>query len=208
MISMRALIAIALLVVTAGCGVLNPEEQESVSYEVTENVTALDVHTGSGQIEIVASDRTGVFVTENLSWRSKRPTTSHPVTNGKLILSYDCSSGINVSCEVGYRLEVPRNVNIKADTGSGEIRGTGLGTGTVRLDTGSGGIDLDFSGVPGEVRVETGSGDVTARLPRGSYAVQTDTGSGREKVDVVRDPNAPNKFFAKTGSGDITISAV
>ncbi|MEU6738438.1 DUF4097 family beta strand repeat-containing protein [Streptosporangium sandarakinum] len=189
--------AVALL---SGCGVgigFGPSEQDVVSYDVTGSLKALDVTTDSGDIVVDASDRQGVHVTETIRWRgARRPETEHPVQGGTLTMRQKCARG----CEVNYRIEIPRGLDVTADTGSGAVTLRGLKGAKVTARTGSGDIDAGSSEV-GELAAETGSGTVTLRNLKGED-VRAESGSG----DITARSLTARRFTAETGSG--TVEAV
>ncbi|MEU4403821.1 DUF4097 family beta strand repeat-containing protein [Streptosporangium sp. NPDC023963] len=194
-------------------------QQEVVSYDVTGKLTNLDVATGSGDIVVTESDRTAVHVTETIHWRGDKPAPRHPVDGGTLTLRDDCRG----NCTVDYKVEIPRGLTAKLDTGSGTITMRGLtgevnavsGSGDIEAggltskrftaETGSGDVEARFSAAPEGVRIETGSGDVVAYLPQGGYDVTAETGSGDKAVEVTKDPASPRKVTLKTGSGDAQV---
>ncbi|GGP80184.1 DUF4097 family beta strand repeat-containing protein [Streptosporangium pseudovulgare] len=186
--------AVALL---SGCGVgigFGPSEQDVVSYDVTGSLKVLDVTTDSGDIVVGASDRQGVHVTETLRWRgSRRPETEHPVQGGTLTLRQECARG----CEVHYKIEIPRGLDVTADTGSGNVTLRGLKGTKATAKTGSGDIEAGSSEV-GELTAETGSGNVTLRSLKGED-VRAESGSG----DIAAHSLASRRFTAETGSGTV-----
>lgn len=121
----------------------------------------------------------------------------------------------NVS--IDYEITAPKNSQLTASTGSGDIRvqsvgnnvklTTGSGTieatgvsGSLSLDTGSGDIHAD-QGTPGDVKAQTGSGSI--RLNNIQGALKAQTGSG--DVEVSGKPTSP--WRVGTGSGSVTIAA-
>ncbi|GII55027.1 lipoprotein [Planotetraspora thailandica] len=200
-------------------GAIGVNDQQAVqSYDVTDKITGLTVDSGSGDVVINESDRTGVHVTETLHWHGDKPQNGHQVDGGALTLGYRCGN-----CSIDYRIEIPRGLAVRADAGSGTITLRGLtgetsaGTGSGDIDarglagrrvtaqTGSGDVELRFSAVPDDVDVETGSGDGTVWVPYGSYNVKTETGVGSKDVTVAQDPSAPHTVVVKTGSGDAKV---
>ncbi|GAA4565096.1 hypothetical protein GCM10023193_38440 [Planotetraspora kaengkrachanensis] len=193
-------------------------EQAVQSYDVTDAITALRTATGAGEIVVNESGRTGVHVTETLHWRGEKPQNGHRVEGGTLTLRYDCRD-----CSVDYRVEVPKGLDVKVDTGSGtitlrdltgpvgaetgsgDIDARGLSGRQVTASTGSGDVKLRFAAAPDNVRVDTGSGDGTVWVPSGSYNVTADTGSGNKEVAVTRDPSSSRTVVVKTGSGDAKV---
>ncbi|SNT07810.1 Putative adhesin [Streptosporangium subroseum] len=224
MLAAGALLGSAL--VLSGCrldvGAFGDEEQAVSSYDVTGTVTALDVSTGSGEIVINESKRSGVHVTETMHWRGDKPKAEHPLDADKLTLRYKCPEP-DGNCSVDYKVEIPQGVTVKLDagsgiitlrgltggvsasTGSGDIEANALGAKRFVADTGSGHIKARFTVMPDNVDLETGSGDVTAWLPQGAYNVTTRSGSGDQTVEVTKDPSAPRTVSVQTGSGDAEV---
>ncbi|WP_036322315.1 DUF4097 family beta strand repeat-containing protein [Microbispora sp. ATCC PTA-5024] len=192
-------------------------EQATQSYDV-DGVNVVDAHTGSGDLVIEESDRAGVHVTETVHWRGDRPGNGHSVSGGTLTLSYRCRS-----CSVDYKVEVPRGLDVRLDSGSGnitlrrltgpvqassgsgDIDARGLGGKRVTAETGSGEVRLRFATVPDQVQVETGSGDGVVWVPSESYNVTTETGVGDRTVQVAQDPSAPRTIVVRTGTGDAKV---
>ena len=82
---------------------------------------------------------------------------------------------------------------MRAQTGSGEVTGSGVAGGRLRLKTGSGDVRVAATGTPDDVLADTGSGEVNLTLPDAVYAVSTDTGSGESRVTVRTDPGASRR---------------
>ncbi|WP_248960284.1 DUF4097 family beta strand repeat-containing protein [Sphaerisporangium perillae] len=224
----RAIAAAALLgagLLLTGCGLTDiaaPTKEEKNVYDVTEKTPVLHVESGSGEILVTESDRTGFHVTETLHWKSDKPVTRHPVEGDTLKLGYDCPNE-NWTCDVDYAIEVPRGVQVKlktgsgditlralsgrfdADTGSGTIDANGLGGKQAVAKTGSGDVDLRFTAVPDNVDVRTGSGTGVVHVPQGAYDVNLSTGSGEKKIDVTDDDSSSRSIVVKTGSGDAKV---
>ncbi|WP_214414317.1 DUF4097 family beta strand repeat-containing protein [Sphaerisporangium fuscum] len=199
-----------------------PTEQATQSYDVAGKVATLRVDSGSGEIVVNESGRTGIHVTETLHWRSSKPTTRHPVEGDALRLDSTCSHG-DFACSVDYTVEIPHGLQVrvdtgsgaitlralsgevKASTGSGDIDANGLGGKQVTARTGSGDVDLRFAAVPDNVTVDSGSGAGVVRVPQNTYNVTAWTGSGEKRVDVDNDAGSPRRISVKTGSGDAKV---
>jgi hypothetical protein len=226
LIALGAAVGAGLLL--TGCGLQNiagPPKEATHAYDVAGKVAVLHVDSGAGAVVVTESGRAGIHVTETLHWRRDKPVTRHPVTGDTLTLDYDCPNGA-WGCDVDYRVEVPRGVKVRVDTGSGDITlralsgeldaktgsGTidanGLGGRRVVAQTGSGDVELRFGSVPDEVTVDTGSGNGVVRVPQGTYHVTTDTGSGDQKVEVTSDDSSPRRIIVKTGSGEAKVLKV
>ncbi|WP_432931641.1 DUF4097 family beta strand repeat-containing protein [Microbispora sp. CA-135349] len=193
-------------------------QQAVESYDVTDKVTVLDTRTGSGDIVVNESDRSGVHVTETLHWRGDKPKDGHSVEGDTLTLAYKCDN-----CSVDYEVEVPRGLTMKIDTasgdltlrdvtgqvnastGSGDVDARGLAAKQVNTRTGSGDITLRFTAVPDQVQAVTGSGDGRLWVPDGTYNVNASTGSGDRRIEVPDDESAPHTITIRTGSGDAEV---
>jgi DUF4097 and DUF4098 domain-containing protein YvlB len=90
---------------------------------------------------------------------------------------------------IAYDVLVPAQTKLRAATGSGGIRISGVDD-EVRAQTGSGGIELDALTGRVEARAGSGgirgsglSGPITARTGSGGFDLRARTGSGRISVD-------------------------
>ncbi|WP_245657568.1 DUF4097 family beta strand repeat-containing protein [Herbidospora mongoliensis] len=220
---MKSLAAVGLLagsaLVLTACGDLDfdfgPRNEAVEKYDIKDAVTTLRIEAGSGDVVVNESARTGIAVTETLHYRGDKPTDGHEVGGGTLTLSYTCAN-----CAIDYNVEVPKGLNVKVETGSGEITlralsgpvdvstgsgevdASGLLAKTFVAEAGSGSIEAKFSAAPDSVTIETGSGDGIAWVPGGTYNATLHTGSGERAVEVTNDPAAPKKIVIQTGSGD------
>lgn len=222
-----ALTGAALLLSACGVGnLVGPDNEDKNDYSVTESVTALTVDSGSGDITVIESDRSGIAVSETLRWRGDddaKPRSTHEVAGGRLTLTYECPGGLVRNCGIDYRVEIPRGLGVKVESGSGEvvlrdlsgdvevsngsggIDGNGLTGKRLVGETGSGDVEVRFGSAPDNVEIETGSGNGVVWLPDGEYHVRADSGSGEERVEVKQDGGSPRKIVVSTGSGDIKV---
>ncbi|MFC4005657.1 DUF4097 family beta strand repeat-containing protein [Nonomuraea purpurea] len=224
MVIAGGLLASALLL--SGCGLANvavSSSQDTVSYEVTEKVTKLQLKSNSGEALITETDGGAIRVTETLRWRGDdKPRPEHKVEGQALFVTYDCPSNWG-SCGVDYKIEVPKGLAVDLDSGSGNLTLRGL-TGPVNLHAGSGDVDatglagkkmfadvgsgqteLKYSSPPDSAEVKTGSGDVTLNVPDGAYDVKTDVGSGDAKISVKNDASSQHKISLTSGSGNVSV---
>ncbi len=207
----------------AACGTpLLPDQQQTRTYTVPlVRVLVVDGH--AGHVNVTGSDRSGVSVTERISYTGQPPSTTHRESGGTLTVSYTCPS--EVDCGVDYDIQVPRGLEVRASTQAGAIRlssvagqvkasteagsitGDSLAGDSAELSTHIGSIDAAFVSVPAMIRATTTTGTITIRVPvTGSrYAVITATGIGRTSVHVPKDSSAPHVIIARTDVGSVSI---
>jgi hypothetical protein len=102
---------------------------------------------------------------------------------------------------------------IHARTNSGEIRGTGIRSQQVGVQSGSGAIALSFADAPTTVEATADVGDIRIRVPNtapdsGGYRVQTDTNVGTRDVTVNQEQNATRSIAAHTSTGNVSVGYV
>ncbi|WP_157530202.1 DUF4097 family beta strand repeat-containing protein [Microtetraspora niveoalba] len=212
-------LALGLGLTVAACDIrFTGGERDVLTYEVGEKVAALIVRTGVGDVTVNASDTPGIRVTETLGWKGDKPRDGHRVNGDTLTLEYDCNR-----CGIDYRVEVPRGLDVKIDTGAGDITlrslggpldlstgtgdvdATGLASRKVSVETGTGEVKLKFATAPDDVRAEAGTGGTTVWLPAESYDVTAETALGERKIDVDHDPSASRKVRLTSGVGAVNV---
>ncbi|MGI5491639.1 DUF4097 family beta strand repeat-containing protein [Microtetraspora malaysiensis] len=193
-------------------------ERDTLTYDVGEKVTAMAVRAGGGDVTVNASDRSDIRVTETLHWRGNKPRDGHRVNGDTLTLEYDCNR-----CAIDYRIEVPRALGVKIDTGAGditlrslggplelnagagEVDASGLAGRKVSVETGTGEVKLKFAVAPEDVRVEAGVGETTLWLPAEKYNVNVEAGIGGRTIEVDNDSSSPRKVVVRGGVGDVNV---
>ena len=172
----------------------------------------LSVETGSGTIHVSPGDVNEVHVVAHvkagsgygLSWgaggsadeRVKQVLDHPPVSQTGNIISIGKNMTVrNVS--IDYEITTPRGTDLRANTGSGDIRIDDDG-GPVQAKTGSGTINA--TGLSDHVSLESGSGDVNGTM-LSSLDVKAQTGSGSINLK-----NVQGALWAHTGSGNIQVS--
>lgn len=204
----------------AGCGVIGSDSTEVRSYQVTDSVQRLNLRSDAGAVAVRAGDGP-VRVTETVTYRGSKPSTSHAVQDGTLNLrNEDCSH-----CSVSYLVELPAGTAVDVQTSAGKIVLSGL-TGDVTVDASAGAIDgtglrsahtsaharagkitLAYDAPPSTVDAQTSAGEVDITVPTGgSYAVDASTRAGSTRIAVPTDPGASRKITAHTSAGKIVIS--
>ena len=101
----------------------------------------------------------------------------------------------NITIE--YDLTLPQNSAVEAETGSGDIELTQVGS-SVRAQSGSG--SLRIRGAHGPATLGTGSGDIEL-VDTAPGDIRAQTGSGSLRLQGIS-----GGLYAKTGSGDIEVS--
>ena len=97
---------------------------------------------------------------------------------------------------IDYEITAPRTSQVKAYSGSGDIKASGVMA--TKLETGSG--EIEANNLTGDIALQTGSGDINVEFAK-SGNVTAGTGSGNIKL-----ANVQSGLKAETGSGDIHIS--
>ena len=177
--------------------------------QVTEQAE-VDVTTGSGDIIVRVGEEQTVRIVGDISVHYQRGgrdaaeeklhqlETHPPIEQNDNVIRIGriddraLQRGVGIS----YELTVPANTQLRADSGSGDIDGTGLRA-AVDAQTGSGSIRLVEVGA--EVRAQTGSGDIEITQV-GSGDVRASTGSGS-----IRASGLSGAVRASTSSGSITV---
>ncbi|TDD56415.1 hypothetical protein E1286_01920 [Nonomuraea terrae] len=218
--------SVALAAVLTGCGLAGALEKDTVSYDVTDKVSAIRIEADSGGIEVVESDRQGVHVTERLTWRKDKPEATHETQGDTLVLGFSCPGGWlgGGSCDVGYEVEIPKGLRVTAvsDSGnvtlrdlsgdvdvtsdSGSIEAGGLASRQVVMESDSGAITLAFTAQPDKVETSADSGSTEVRVPGGPYNITTTTDSGRKEIGTPHDASAPRSLTLSSDSGAIKVT--
>ncbi|SDJ35251.1 Putative adhesin [Nonomuraea maritima] len=205
-------------------GIVAPSRQDTVSYEVKEQVGVLRLRNGAGDAKITETGDGAVHVIERLHWRGDaRPETEHKVEGAALVIGYRCPPAW--SCGVDYEIQVPKGLALDLQSGAGDLTLRGLsgdlalsvGSGNVdaadlagrkvTAETGTGDIELRYVSAPDAVELTTGAGDVQLAVPDvGPYAVRTEAAVGDTAVSVRKDDASPRKISVSAGAGDVTVS--
>jgi hypothetical protein len=176
---------------------------------VTPTDTRLDLHTGSGSVDVVGIHG-GVVVdtgSGSVTARDLGGVTELHTGSGSVEVR-DVDGGLQVDSGSGSLSLFNVVGEIDAVTGSGSIDVRGA-QGSVHLDTGSG--SLDYEGIPqGGCRFETGTGSIVLRLPSDLDAdVELETGSGTVDVRFAVEGTVSRSHVKGTvgGGGEVSIYA-
>ena len=182
------------------------------TFDKTLNVSGtpvLSVNTGSGFIHIIPGSDNQVHVIGHVhashGWMGggseddvKQVVANPPIeqTGSTIKIGGTHEDGAYRHVSIDYEISTPRTSQVKAYTGSGDIKVSGVMAS--KLETGSGGIEAN--NLSGDISLQTGSGDINVAFAR-SGSVNAGTGSGSIKLD-----NVKGGLKAETGSGDIRVS--
>ena len=157
------------------------------------------VHTGTGNVRIVAADRTDVRLTtkeKRSIWGGGRVRVSG--TAADLRLKDHCDVFlVDDRCGVDSVLEVPRATSVRVITGTGDLRAENL-QGSAELRAGTG--DLHAVGISGSLRLSSQTGDVHVEGRSSTVFARTSTG------DIHVEDGRPGTIDAQADTGDIHIS--
>jgi hypothetical protein len=191
-------------------------------------VRSLNVGSGSGDVQLTSAPTGARLKTvEHVSEDLETPRRVSTLDGSRLLnLSEHCSILMSTECSVDYEITVPSGVGVRASSGTGDIKATGLvttaalslhsGAGnvtaigisapTVTLDSGAGDITARLTTPPRDLQASSGAGNITLTVPNVTYDVSASSGAGTvSDRDLQTDPNSPRRITVSTGSGDITI---
>ncbi|GAA4100535.1 DUF4097 family beta strand repeat-containing protein [Actinomadura miaoliensis] len=194
--------AAAAALALTGCSVDFGTHRETRAYDVRDAVTTVKLSSSNGRVEIVGSDSPGVHVQERLRWSNSRnkPAPRHSVAGGTLTLGASCGHTVlgPSSCQITYRLRVPRGLAVQVTTDNGAIETTGLGGRlTLRTDTGS--ITARDLRAPAlSARTEDGSIRISGRADTADLT--TDTGG------ISATALRSGRLTARTADGSIRLT--
>jgi hypothetical protein len=179
------------------------------------NVKRIQITTSSGDITFKKSRDAQVKLNLEFTYDEDEYTPQFEQEGDKLVLTEKFSRG-NHSGSSTWKLEIPENVNVNINTGSGNISLDHL-TADVKSNTGSGDIELtslkgsfnsntgsgniNANGIDGEIKLNTGSGDIS--LEEGSGNFSLNVGSGNISLNRLN-----GDFSVNAGSGDLRAKAL
>jgi hypothetical protein len=158
------------------------------------------VHTGTGDVRVVAADRTDVRLTtkeKRSIWGGGHVRVSGDAADLRLNDHCDGFPVVDDPCGVDSILEVPRATSVRVVTGTGDLRAENL-RGAAELRAGTG--DLRAVGVSGRLRLSSDTGDVHVEGPSPDVVAHTSTG------DIRVEASRPGTVDARADTGDIHIS--
>ena len=166
-----------------------------------QQISALALDLGDGDITVRPGAAGQVTVGQQLSWTAVRPTVRVERSGGTLTVVVRCGGGALLSrfgCQAEVTVLVPPGTPLTSSGDSGDLTVQRL-TGPLDLSSGSGDLNLDE--VSGPVQAVTGSGAVNGDgLRSGRFSART--GSGPVTVDFAL---PPGQVGIGTGSGPVEV---
>ncbi len=166
----------------------------------SKSLTEVDIKNTSGKVTVVATDspKATVVATKNKFLDNCNLVMEQKA--GRLILKVEKTGILSFSnCDVDFALNVPKTLNLKLQTGSGNFKVKGI-QGSLYFKIGSGNIDAD--GDFKEINGIMGSGDVFVKGLAGGGEIETGSGN----IDLTyAEGFKKGELEISTGSGDATI---
>jgi len=196
---LRSFVPVVAIVVglgSAGCAF--DGERRLESFTVEDEVSALVVDVGSGNVTVRGTDSETTSVS---AWiRGEYCELEQDFAAGTLRLESRSDRGhpLRWRCEIDLEVLAPAGADLELGTGSGNVDAAHI-EGDVDVDTGSGNVDL--ADVAGALRVDTGSGNIDAHQ-LASSSVYAHAGSGNVFASFASPPDA---VAVETGSGNVRL---
>lgn len=189
--------------------------QEKKVEKSFDGVKSIDLSTASGDCEIVKGSGSSVKVLVIYTYDDDDYEPKMNLRGSNLNLEEKFHSG-NTRGSSNWKLTVPDGLNIKFNSGSGDLILTNLKgdidynsgsgdaevsdfDGELSLNSGSG--DFRFENVKGKLKANSGSGD--HQISNSSLSAKANTGSGDVRVD-----DSKGGYKLNTGSGDVEAKAL
>lgn len=195
---------VVLVVLSTGIGWLATLRSTTTTYSVAAAISKVDLQVFSGRAVVVGSGSPALQVrrTDNYSF-------GHParerrwLSDGVLHIASRCPNIMVGSCSASYELAVPEAVAVRVQTGSGDVQMTALdGNATVR--TGTGNVDVEaYCGFRLSAQSQSGNLNVSSACAPESLNLRT--GSG-DAVALV--PPGRYRLGARSGGGRRQVSGL
>jgi DUF4097 and DUF4098 domain-containing protein YvlB len=173
-------------------------ERRLESFTVEDEVSALAVDLGSGNVTVRGTDADETSVEARILGEYCELVQDYASGTLRLESHHVGGHPLRRRCDIELDVSLPAGADLVLDTGSGNVDAARI-DGAVDVDTGSGNVDL--AEVAGDLRVETGSGNIDAVALRSPNAY-AHAGSGNVKA-AFADP--PDALAVETGSGNVRL---
>jgi hypothetical protein len=167
-------------------------------------ITDVEIDAGGARVSVGPGGTGGqVRVVTRLTWALSKPKVERIWAGELLLIRFSCDGGRwvyrDLECGAEIDVQVPPEVRVRAETGSGRLRVRGI-SGDLRLEAGSGAIEL--AEVRGRVWARASSGEITG-TGLASPSVEAEVGSGRLAFGFAA---PPRRVKASAGSGMVQIT--
>ncbi|MFW6723701.1 DUF4097 family beta strand repeat-containing protein [Streptomyces sp. MAR4 CNY-716] len=192
---------------------------ENRTFRIGADATTLTIDADDTAVELVPVDREGGEIAVTRWFKAEKWNgdvgTKWSAEGDTLRFSTKCS-GVIVSCDSRYRVEVPRDLDVKIDSSDGRIEATGFDT-RLGITSGDGAVDVADAGGPlnieardGSVRIDGAAGPVDVDARDGSVRA-TDLTAARVTASLgdgslhLGFTETPDEVTAESRDGGLTL---
>jgi DUF4097 and DUF4098 domain-containing protein YvlB len=162
-------------------------------------VKRVDLRVSAGDVNVTGVDGSATVVGVTEKRYDERCRLTMEQKGDLLIIELASRNLFRANCEADFEIRVPRAMDLKFKTGSGNVRVAGT-SGPVTIETGSGEVDVRAKLLAFDARV--GSGSVRAEGLEAPASVRTGSGSVHLVYDKVP---AEGELAILSGSGDAEV---
>jgi hypothetical protein len=175
------------------------EERTEITPYPAADVTMIDVDNSSGPVTIIGSPgRAEITVTARISDGLRKTGERQQLVDGRLELDGTCPQFGSDWCEVEYTIQVPRDIEVLADSDSGKLEVRGI-DGPVDLSSDNGSVEV--ADVTGDLTMASDNGSIEAsRLTSDTVTAETDNGS--LTIELLEPPTSVE---ARSDNGSIDV---
>jgi Putative adhesin len=175
------------------------EERTEVRTYDASDVRVLDVDNSDGPVTVVGSSgRDEITVTAEISDGLRKTGESQALVDGRLELRASCPNIGSDWCQVKYTVEVPTDIEVRADTDNGQLTVRGI-DGPVTLDSDNGSIEVTDLG--GNLTTNSNNGSVTASALT-SDVVVAESDNGSLEIEFLEPPATVD---ARSNNGTVEV---
>lgn len=214
-------LALALTAVATACTqAVGDGKAEHRTFRIGDDATTLTIDADDTAVELVPVDREGGEVEVTRWFKAEKWNgdvgTDWSVDGDTLHFRTKCS-GVVVSCDSRYRVEVPRHLAVKIDGSDGRIEARGGFESRLDITSGDGAVEVEDAGGPlhidahdGSIRIDGAAGPVDLGARDGSVRA---TGLTAARVTASLEDGSlhlgftepPDEVTAETRDGGLTV---
>lgn len=168
--------------------------QDKTVNKTFSGIKTIKLNTASGDIDLKKSASSDVKLLVKYSYDDDDYQPIIEQSGSRLTLKEQFSSG-NHTGNSSWTLEIPDNISVNLNTGSGDIT---VGDLSIELRSNSGSGNIDIMKVKGTLDFNTGSGNVEVSEASGELMVNTGSGN-------IRATKGSGEFSFNAGSGNISL---